>query len=58
MQENELTLSGTVVWGKDFEPKEGYVVIENGKIKEIGEGKVEAAIEGIIIPSFINAHTL
>ncbi len=57
MQQNELTLSGTVVWGDDFEPKEGYVVIENGKIKEIGEEKIEAAIEGIIIPSFINAHT-
>ncbi|MDI6811683.1 MAG: amidohydrolase family protein, partial [archaeon] len=57
MQQNELTVSGTVVWGDDFEPREGYVVIENGKIKEIGEEKVKAAIEGIIIPSFVNAHT-
>jgi cytosine/adenosine deaminase-related metal-dependent hydrolase len=57
MQQNELTLSGTVVWGEDFEPRDGYVVIENGKIKELSEEKVEAAIEGIIIPSFINAHT-
>lgn len=59
MQMNELTLSGTVVWGDDFEAKDGYVVIENGVIKEIGEGKrkTEAAIEGIIIPSFVNAHT-
>jgi cytosine/adenosine deaminase-related metal-dependent hydrolase len=57
MQQNELTLSGTVVWSEDFEPREGYVIIENGKIKELGEGKIEAAITGIIIPSFINAHT-
>lgn len=59
MQKNELTLSGTVVWGDDFEAKDGYVVIENGTIKEIGEEKrkIEAAIEGIIIPSFVNAHT-
>jgi cytosine/adenosine deaminase-related metal-dependent hydrolase len=59
MQTNELTLSGTVVWGDDFEVKSGYVIIENGVIKEIGEGKrkTEAAIEGIIVPSFVNAHT-
>jgi cytosine/adenosine deaminase-related metal-dependent hydrolase len=57
MQRKELTLSGTVVWGNEFEAKEGYVVIENGTIKEIGEEKVEAAVEGIVIPSFVNAHT-
>lgn len=54
---NELTLSGTVIYGDEFEEKKGYVVIEQGKIKEIGEEKKEAAIEGIIIPSFVNAHT-
>ena len=59
MQKNELTLSGTVVRGDDFEAKDGHVVIENGAIKEIGEGKrkIEAAIEGVIIPAFVNAHT-
>ncbi|MBK5190182.1 MAG: amidohydrolase family protein [Methanosarcinales archaeon] len=57
MQKNELTLSGTVVWGDDFEAKDGYVVIENGAIKEIGDKKIEAAIEGVIIPAFVNAHT-
>jgi len=54
---NELTLSGTFVYGDEFEEKEGYVVIEQGKIKEIGEEKIEAAVGGIIIPSFVNAHT-
>ncbi|MHC1610508.1 MAG: amidohydrolase family protein [Candidatus Methanospirareceae archaeon] len=52
-----LTLSGTVVRGDDFEAKDGYLVIEDGEIKEIGDKKIEAAIEGIIIPAFINAHT-
>ncbi len=53
----ELTLSGTLAYGDDFEEKEGYVVIESGKIKEIGEENIETALNGIIIPSFINAHT-
>ncbi len=53
----ELTLSGTVVYGDEFEERAGYVVIEDGKIKEIGEGKLESAVEGVIIPSFVNAHT-
>jgi cytosine/adenosine deaminase-related metal-dependent hydrolase len=57
MQKKELTLSGTVVWGDEFEAKDGYVVIENGAIKEIGEEKIETSIGGIIIPSFVNAHT-
>ncbi|MEA1999368.1 MAG: amidohydrolase family protein [Euryarchaeota archaeon] len=53
----ELTLSGTVVYGDEFEEMAGYVVIEDGKLKEIGEGQIESAVEGIIIPSFVNAHT-
>jgi cytosine/adenosine deaminase-related metal-dependent hydrolase len=56
-KKNELTLSGTIVYGDDFEEKEGHVVIEQGKIKEIGDEKIETAVEGIIIPSFVNAHT-
>ena len=58
MQKKELTLSGTIVYGDDFEEMEGYVVVEQGKIKEIAtDKKVEAHAKGIIIPSFINAHT-
>jgi cytosine/adenosine deaminase-related metal-dependent hydrolase len=53
----ELTLSGTVVYGDEFEEMAGYVVIEDGKLKEIGEGQIESAVEGVIIPSFVNAHT-
>ena len=57
MQTDELTLSGTIVYGNEFEEREGYVVIEGGKIKEIGEEKIETAVKGIVIPSFVNAHT-
>ena len=57
MQMTELTLSGTVVYGDEFEEMAGYVVIEDGKLKEIGEGQIESAVEGTIIPSFVNAHT-
>ncbi len=57
MQMNEQTLSGTIVYGDEFEEKEGYVVVEQGKIKEIGAEKIETAVSGIIIPSFVNAHT-
>jgi cytosine/adenosine deaminase-related metal-dependent hydrolase len=56
MQRKELTLSGIVVQGDDFEAKEGYVVIENGVIKEIGAKKIDSP-KGIIIPSLVNAHT-
>jgi cytosine/adenosine deaminase-related metal-dependent hydrolase len=57
MQMTELTLSGTVVYGDEFEERAGYVVIEDGKLKEIGEGQIQSAVKGIIIPSFVNAHT-
>ncbi|MBA5941805.1 MAG: amidohydrolase family protein [Methanophagales archaeon] len=56
-----FSLSGIVVAGDDFEAKDGYLVIEDGKIKEIEDNrknrKIDAAIEGIIIPAFVNAHT-
>ncbi len=57
MQTDQLILSGAIVYGDDFEEKEGYVVIEQGKIKEIVDEKIESAVNGIIIPSFVNAHT-
>lgn len=57
MQMTELMLSGTVVYGDEFEERAGYVVIEDGTLKEIGEGQIESVVDGIIIPSFVNAHT-
>jgi len=57
-QKSQLIVSGTLVYGDDLEDRTGYAVIESGKIKEIGEGeKIEADVTGIVIPSFVNAHT-
>jgi len=55
--EGEILLSGTVILGDEFEPVDGYLCIEKGIIKEIGCEKVETELEGIICPSFVNAHT-
>jgi cytosine/adenosine deaminase-related metal-dependent hydrolase len=53
----EVLLSGTIIYGDDFEPMEGYICIRDGIIAEVGEDKVEADLEGIICPRFVNAHT-
>ena len=53
----ETVLAGTVIYGDEFKIIEGYVCIRDGIIKEVGREKVEADIEGIICPRFVNAHT-
>jgi cytosine/adenosine deaminase-related metal-dependent hydrolase len=53
----EVLLSGTVIYGDDLEPMEGYICIKDGLIKEVGHEKVEADFEGLICPRFVNAHT-
>lgn len=55
--QDELILSGTVIAGEDMVALDGYVVIENGLIKEIGEGKENGHFEGVVCPAFVNAHT-
>jgi len=52
----EVLLSGSIILGDEFEPFEGYLCTKEGIIKEIGCEKVEPDLEGIICPSFINAH--
>ncbi|NOZ76916.1 MAG: hypothetical protein GXO65_04420, partial [Euryarchaeota archaeon] len=52
----------TILTGHDFEAVEGYLVVEDGIITEIGEGrcpyKGAADLKGAILcPSFTNAHT-
>ncbi len=46
--------------GKDFEITRGYIVVRDGRIKEIGEGRPSKSFEdlkrGIVCPSFTNAH--
>ncbi len=55
---HELILAGNFVYGDSFEDRTGYIVIESDRIKEIGSDRaVDSAIEGFIIPSFVNAHT-
>lgn len=51
----EQTLKGTIIYGDEFEPIDGYITIENGIIKNIEESTV--ATEVIIAPCFVNAHT-
>lgn len=53
----EILLSGTIIYGEDFEPIDGYLCIEDDLIKEVGPGKVDADFDGIIVPRFINSHT-
>jgi cytosine/adenosine deaminase-related metal-dependent hydrolase len=53
----EYAVTGTIIYGDELELIEGYVVIRDGTIKEIGTGDVDAAIGGIIAPAFVNAHT-
>ncbi|MDY6931141.1 MAG: amidohydrolase family protein [Halobacteriota archaeon] len=53
----EYTLSGTIIYGDEFECVKGYVVIKDGVIHEVGKGRVDSVERGIILPAFVNAHT-
>lgn len=53
--------NGIILAGKDLERVEGYLIVQDNQIKEIGEGQPpKRGIDlhkGFIIPSFINSHT-
>ena len=51
----EQTLKGTIIYGDEFEPIDGYITIEDGIIKNIEESTVTTDV--IIAPRFVNAHT-
>ena len=53
----ELVVSGTIITGDDLEVSDGYVVVRDGKIREVGRGSVAADAEGLVCPAFVNAHT-
>ncbi|MDI6888540.1 MAG: amidohydrolase family protein [Methanocellales archaeon] len=53
----ECVVSGIVIYGDEFEATEGYVVIREGIIHEVGTGEVDSSIQGLVAPLFINAHT-
>ncbi|KTG28033.1 amidohydrolase family protein [Haloferax profundi] len=50
-----MHLEGTVLRGRDFEPVEGRVVVEDGTITAIEETETDST--DIILPAFVNAHT-
>src|SRR5574341_205962 len=51
----QQALKGTIIYGDDFEPIDGYLTIENGIIRNIEESKITS--DAIIAPCFVNAHT-
>ncbi|MHC3438894.1 amidohydrolase family protein [Natrialbaceae archaeon A-gly3] len=51
-----MEYTGTILRGRELEPVEGTVVVdEEGRIEGIEEGDVES--DDIIFPAFVNAHT-
>ncbi|MEZ5334778.1 MAG: amidohydrolase family protein [Methanolobus sp.] len=52
---SEQTIYGKIIYGPEAELIEGYVVVEDGIIKEVHEKKTDSC--NIIAPCFINAHT-
>lgn len=55
-----MIINSQILFGEDFEfIEEGYLVIEKGRIKEVGEGFIEGWInmrEYLAIPALINSH--
>ncbi len=52
----EILLQGTIIYGDDFTPQDGYISIQDGIIREFGSEHVDADYEGIVCPRFVNAH--
>lgn len=50
-----MKLEGTILRGKQFEPIDGKLIIENGRITAIEPH--ETTSSDIICPAFVNAHT-
>ncbi|OPY26993.1 MAG: chlorohydrolase [Methanocella sp. PtaU1.Bin125] len=53
----ELIVSGTLIHGDDFEVSDGYVVVRDGRIHEVGFERVASDVSGLVCPAFVNAHT-
>lgn len=51
----EQTLKGTIIYGDEFQPVDGYLTMENGIITDFEESNIDA--DTIIAPRFVNAHT-
>jgi cytosine/adenosine deaminase-related metal-dependent hydrolase len=50
-----MEIEGVVLRGPSFEPVEGRVVVEDGRIVAVEEAQVDS--EDIVAPAFVNGHT-
>jgi len=50
-----MQVEGTILRGREFEPVEGRVVVEDGEIVAVEEAAVES--DDVVCPAFVNAHT-
>ncbi|WP_232702457.1 amidohydrolase family protein [Halobacterium wangiae] len=50
-----MELSGTVLWGEDYEPVQGTLVVDDGEIVRLDEERTDST--DIVLPAFVNAHT-
>jgi cytosine/adenosine deaminase-related metal-dependent hydrolase len=50
-----VEVEGTVLRGRDLEPVEGRVVVEDGTVAAVEECRTDS--DSIVLPAFVNAHT-
>ncbi|MFC7154470.1 amidohydrolase family protein [Halomarina halobia] len=50
-----MHVDGTILAGRDLDPVEGRVVVEDGRIAAVEEARVEST--DVVLPAFVNAHT-
>jgi cytosine/adenosine deaminase-related metal-dependent hydrolase len=50
-----MELEGTILSGPNFEPLEGRVIVEDGRIAAVEETSTDST--DIVLPAFVNAHT-
>jgi len=52
---SDAVVEGTILRGREFEPVEGRVVVEDGTIAAVEEGDTYS--DRVVLPAFVNAHT-
>ncbi|PSQ19587.1 nucleoside deaminase [Halobacteriales archaeon QS_8_69_26] len=50
-----MELTGTILRGREFDPVDGRVVVEDGEIAAVEEASVPST--DVVLPAFVNAHT-
>jgi len=55
MTDDRTVVDGTVLYGREFEPMSGRVVVEDGEIVAVEEQATPS--NDIVLPAFVNAHT-